>query len=177
MFFYLTLIETEEEKRTFVYLYENYKQTMYYTAYQILHNAHAAEDVVHQAFLRVLDRFDQVDVDNEPKIRGFLVTITQHIAIDSYRRQKREHPAYGEEQIELPMQDQTEAYTDTELIVQTILHLPQADSIVLRLKYVHGYQDSEIAQLSGISEAAVRKRISRAKKRLADRLEAEGVFL
>ncbi|MBO5246906.1 MAG: hypothetical protein J6B28_06555, partial [Eubacterium sp.] len=33
----------------------------------------------------------------------------------------------------------------------------------------------EIAQLLGISEEAVRKRISRAKKRLAKRLEDEGV--
>ena len=66
MFFYLTLIDTEEEKRKFVYLYENYKQTMYYTAYQILHNVHAAEDAVHQAFLRVIDHLEQVDVKIYP---------------------------------------------------------------------------------------------------------------
>lgn len=175
MFFYLTLIDTEEEKRKFVYLYENYKQTMYYTAYQILHNVHAAEDAVHQAFLRVIDHLEQVDVKNEQKTKGFLVTITQHIAIDSYRRQKREHTAYDEEQMEIPVPDLAEIHTDAELIIQTILRLPSDDSIVLRLKYVHGYQGREIAQLLGISEEAVRKRISRAKKRLAKRLEDEGV--
>lgn len=46
MLLYLALIDTEEEKRKFVSLYENYRQTMYYAAYQILKNTHAAEDAV-----------------------------------------------------------------------------------------------------------------------------------
>ena len=54
-----------------------------------------------------------------------------------------------------------------------LLKLPVDDSAVLRLKYAHGYSGAEIAAILDLTEAAVRKRISRAKKRLA-KLLAEG---
>lgn len=175
MLLYLALIDTEEEKRKFVALYENYRQTMYFAAEQILHNSHTAEDAVHQAFLRLIDHLDQVDETDPNKTRGFLVVITQHIAIDMYRKRKREYAVVYDEQQALPA---VGAMSDCgeNVVVQAILKLPADDSIVLRLKYVYGYQGKEIARLLDISEDAVRQRISRAKKRLAKCLADEEVM-
>ena len=175
MLLYLALIDTAEEERKFVYLYENYRQTMYYAAYQILKNAYSAEDAVHQAFLRVIDHLDQIDETNASKTKGFLVVITQHIAIDHYRRRKREYLTDFTEQEPIVTETGSDpaSCVDTDLIVQALLKLPVDDSAVLRLKYAHGYSGAEIAAILDLTEAAVRKRISRAKKRLA-KLLAEG---
>ena len=52
--------------------------------------------------------------------------------------------------------------------------LPENYWNVLLLKYSHGYDDREIAQMLDITEENVRQRISRAKKRLSELLEKEG---
>ena len=169
------LLDIEEEKQKFVSLYKNYKQTMYYVAYKILKNAHSAEDAVHQAFLRVIDHLEQIDETNASKTKGFLVVITQHIAIDHYRRRKREYLTDFSEQEPIVTEAGSDpaACIDTDLIVQALLKLPVNDSAILRLKYEHGYSSAEIAAILDLTETAVRKRISRAKKRLA-KLLAEG---
>lgn len=175
MLLYLALIDTEDEKRKFVFLYEKYRQTMYYAAEQILHQPHAAEDAVHQAFLRLIDHLDQVDEKDAQKTKGFLVVITQHIAIDMYRKRKREYTAVYDEKTESEVTAQAADEAEN-AVIQAILELPPDDSVVLRLKYVYGYRGKEIARLLNISEDAVRQRISRAKKRLAKRLADEEVM-
>lgn len=63
--------------------------------------------------------------------------------------------------------EQIEQDDDVNEIISAIELLPINYSSVLRLKYSQGYQDSEIARILNITEDNVRKRISRAKKKLA----------
>ena len=49
--------------------------------------------------------------------------------------------------------------------------LPVLDKEILLLRYIHGFTNQEIARLLKVKEAAVRKRLERARKRLAARLE------
>lgn len=54
MFLYLAMIDSDADKSKFEILYSEYKNLMYYTANRILRNSSDAEDVVHQAFLKVM---------------------------------------------------------------------------------------------------------------------------
>lgn len=167
MLSYILLIETEEDKSKFERIYNNYRQTMYYAAYHILKNEHTAEDIVHQAFLRVIDHLDKIDENNCHKTKAFLVVITEHLAIDYYRKQKRANIVSYEEMELYVADEQIEQDDDVNEIISAIELLPINYSSVLRLKYSQGYQDSEIARILNITEDNVRKRISRAKKKLA----------
>lgn len=175
MLIYLALIETEEEKRKFERLYDGYKQTMYYAAYQILQDVHMSEDAVHQAFLRLVDHLDKIDESDCHKTRGFLVIITKHIAIDIYRKNKREQTLSFDE-LEFSIADTAGQMDDADEISRAIARLPLNYAAVLTLKFSHGYTDREIAQMLHITEEAVRKRISRAKKKLAEILEKDGIL-
>ena len=62
---------------------------MYYTANRILRNSRDAEDVVHQAFLKVIEILDTISSPRCHKTRALLVTITEHKAIDLYREKQR----------------------------------------------------------------------------------------
>ena len=55
MFLYLAMIDSYADKSKFEILYSEYKNLMYYTANRILRNSSDAEDVVHQAFLKVIE--------------------------------------------------------------------------------------------------------------------------
>jgi RNA polymerase sigma-70 factor (ECF subfamily) len=174
MLVYLTLIDSEEDRRKFERIYTDYKQTMYYAAFRILKNIHDSEDAVHQAFIRLIDRMDKIDEGDRHKTRGFLVVITEHIAIDIYRKQKRQNcVSYDELEIFTP-DDSAHAFDIENTVVEAILKLPVNYSTVLRLKYSQGYSDAEIADILGISEENVRQRISRAKKKLSALLQEEG---
>lgn len=50
--FYLSFLETEEEKNKFIRLYEEYRNLMLNTASRKIKDPYAAEDAVHEAFPR-----------------------------------------------------------------------------------------------------------------------------
>ena len=89
MFLYLAMIDSDANKSKFEILYSEYKNLMYYTANRILRNSSDAEDVVHQAFLKVIEILDTISSPRCHKTRALLVTITEHKAIDLYREKQR----------------------------------------------------------------------------------------
>ena len=89
MFLYLAMIDSDADKSKFEILDSEYKNLMYYTANRILRNSSDAEDVVHQAFLKVIEILDTISSPRCHKTRALLVTITEHKAIDLYREKQR----------------------------------------------------------------------------------------
>lgn len=173
MLLYLNLIETEEDKRKFERIYLAYKQTMFYAANRVLKNHHSSEDAVHQAFLRIVDNLDKINETDCHKTQAFLVVITEHIAIDIYRKRKREDMVSFDE-LEIYIADDTCPENEViDEISSAILKLPVNYSTVLRLKFSQGYSDSEIAEILDIKQENVRQRIYRAKKKLSQLLQKE----
>ena len=174
MLIYLNMLESEEEKNKFEQLYNTYKQTMFYVANRILKDEYLSEDAVHQAFLRIVDNLDKIDRIDCHKTKGFIVTIVENIAIDFYRKRKREYNISFDE-MEIYIKD---TKNDPDFLIndveEAILKLPINYSFVLRLKYPQGYNNKEISEILKISEENVRQRISRSKKRLAEILDEEG---
>lgn len=147
---------------------------MYYTASRMLHDKHLAEDAVHQAFMRVIEHMDKIHEDDHVRTKAFLTVITEHIAIDLYRKRKKENWLSYEE-LDSYLADEQSVPEGTSEVVKAILKLPVNYSVVLRLKYAQGYADREIAEILHISEDNVRQRIVRAKRKLKKALEESGV--
>lgn len=85
----LMMVDTPEEKRKFVILYENYRYLMLKVAADILHDYQLAEDAVQEAFVRVAKHMENVGQPEETATKRYLITITKHAAIDLYRRRNR----------------------------------------------------------------------------------------
>ena len=174
MLIYLSILESKEDKSKFEQIYITYKQTMFYSANRILKDEYLAEDVVHQAFLRIIDNLSKIDKIDCHKTKVFIVIIVENIAIDFYRKRKREDNI-SFDKIEIYIED-IKAKDNFILnnIEEAILKLPINYSTVLRLKYSQGYSNKEVAQILNISEENVRQRISRARKRLTETLNEGG---
>lgn len=174
LYFYISMVETPEEKTKVEQLYLNYRQTMYHVAYQILKDSFEAEDAVHGAFLRVIKNLDKIDETNSHRTRAFLVVITEHIAIDIYRKRKRETTvSYDELSMYIASQENLEEYSSKDLLA-TMNRLPVHYAAVLLLKYSQGYDDVEIATLLNITEENVRQRLSRGRKQLRKLMDLDG---
>lgn len=159
MFDYL---RTAGEKTKLERLYLRYRGVMFLAANKILNNKQDAEDAVHQAFVKIADNLEKTaDVDC-PKTRGYLVTIVENQAIDMYRKKSRHALIpFNEECMKLPVE-----YDGDNQLAACMAGLPVHYRQALVLRYYHGYEVSEIAQIMEISPDYASKLIYRAKKRL-----------
>lgn len=70
MIVYMQLIDIAEDRSKFERLYEQYKQLMFYTAFQILKRPQDAEDAVHLAFLSIAENISRISDLDCPKKRA-----------------------------------------------------------------------------------------------------------
>lgn len=173
MFIYLNMIQSEEDRSKFEEIYTTYRQIMLYVSNRIVRDQYLAEDIVHQAFLKIVDNLDKINEINCHKTKGYIVVIVQNLSIDFYRKRKRENNISFNE-LELYVEDiknnEDSMMNDVE---EAISKLPINYLTVLRLKFSHGNSYNEISEILGISETNVRQRISRGKKMLQEILDRE----
>ena len=156
MFLYLAMIDSDADKSKFEILYSEYKNLMYYTANRILRNSRDAEDVVHQAFLKVIEILDTISSPRCHKTRALLVTITEHKAIDLYReKQRRNVLPLVEEYVGAAPAAEIERLAERDTLAAAIAALPPryrtASAVRLRLfqrgdREYSGYNRAERAQ-------------------------------
>ena len=166
------MIESENDKVKFEEIYLKYKSLMFYAANKILHNEQDSEDAVHMAFIKIAENIKKIDTADCPKTRSYIVTIVENKAIDIYRRKSRhKETEFLEEANGLEV-----TYDGDNLLTKCILSLPARYREVILLRYYHGYSVREIAALFEISLAAASKLDQRAKKKLKELCEKEGIL-
>lgn len=170
-----TNTQKQKDENLFEQLYLSYRDLLFYVAYSILHDIPTAEDAVQQAFMRVLRHLDKIEGPDCPKTRNFLVIIVKNIAINLYHaRRKRDTVSFDEVDgwVGAP-RDEIAEMESAQRLSDLMKRLPESYRDALMLRYDNGYSCAEIAQLLGISEENVRKRIQRARARLADEIARE----
>ena len=125
--------------------------------------ADAADDVVHDTYLRARSRLQQL---RDPDL--FEAWLTR-IAIDlcmnrhrSYRRWLEKLPMLARRQSVSPSRDAG--------LRELIERLPALERTLVVLHYGHGYTLEEVAQMSGLPPTNVRSIVFRARKRLRKQL-------
>ncbi|MBA1334991.1 MAG: RNA polymerase ECF-type sigma factor [Firmicutes bacterium] len=170
---YLAMLEGDEEKNKFESLYVTYRKLMFYVANRILNDESLAEDAVHQAFVKILENFDKVGEISCHKTKSYVVTIVRNAAINMYNRRKRHSTVPIEEAAFYIAEEKLERTDDLDYLAEAVLKLPAIYKDALKLKYVQGFSNAETAKMLDISEAAVRKRLERAKRMLEEILGRE----
>lgn len=169
MFVYLAMIDSYEGKIKFEIIYEKYKNLMFYVADKILGDTRDSEDVVHDAFLKIIEIIDDIEDPNCPQTRSLIVTITEHKAIDLYRRRRSKTIVpFEEEYIGVPDQSEIDIVESNESLEKAIASLSGKYREVLLLKYAHGYSMDEISLILSMSKENVKKTIQRARKKLSE---------
>lgn len=171
---YLSLLNTEEEKNHFEQIYLTYRNLMFYVAKRILNDDLLAEDAVHNAFLKIIDHLDKLKDVNSNKTKGFMVIVVENTAKNIYNQQKFNKISLDSSEMELAyVQTFEEKVIDkisVSYLVEKIEHLPDTYRDVLMMRYIYELSYKEISKLLKISEPTVRKRVERAKQKLAQNI-------
>lgn len=157
-------------------LVEAYSGVMFRVAHSVLRSPAEAEDVVQDAFVRVLEhRGGLPDVRD---MRVWLVRIAWNLALDRRRRIRPEQmdEAFAQALASscVPADDALAEAQRMQAVLREIETLPKKEREVLLLSTIEELGTEEIAEVVGRSESAVRALLFRARTRLRERLEQKG---
>lgn len=164
---YLQMIECNEDNSKFEQLYTIYKGLMFHVAMNILKNESDAEDAVHQAFISLAENFSKINEIECPQTRAYIVLIVERKAIDILRKRNRQPEVSINEAlhgIEIPL-------PGDHGLADALAGLPAHSREILLLRYYNGYTIKELAAAFGVSYAAMKKQLTRAKTSLRERME------
>ena len=142
------------------------------TARQYL-NEDDAEDTVQDVLLRL---WQMVDTLRMP-IDALAQVLVRNYCVDRLRRQKlRVGASAGMKPLQAlsvihEQAEDTETNERIERILAMIDRLPTLQQTILRLRHIEGMEMREIAELTGSSEVAIRKTLSRARQTLKQQYE------
>ncbi len=178
LLFYLSLLDTQEEKSKMEKLYHTYKGLMLKVAYDILKDHELANDALHNAFLKIVKHLNKIDEISCHKTKAYMVIVVENVSRNMYNKRKK-HPVISLEEVEQEIKDDInveEIVSDkfnAEYVCEKIKLLPEIYSEILSLKYTNELSDKEIAEILDISTAAARKRLERARTKLRDLIDRE----
>jgi len=170
---YLAMLDGEEDKSKFESLYLTYRKLMFHVANSILNDESLAEDAVHHAFVKIIENFHKVGEISCHKTKSYVVIIVRNAAINLYNSRKRQAALFLEDVKHCAATEPMSDALALDHLTKAILSLPALYRDVLTLKYVQELSNEEIAKILDITEATVRKRIERAKRKLEEILERE----
>ena len=167
------------DRAAFARLVERFQRPVYNLAYRMLGNPHDAEDAAQEAFLKAYRALS--GYDPRRSFSTWLLSITAHHCIDRLRRKRLQQvsldglPPWRQLSAETPdVQRALEREDEGDRIRALLQHLPEDYRLVLVLRYWHDLGYSEIAETTGESVSAVKSRLHRARKRMAELLAASG---
>ena len=174
--FYLSLLDTEEEKSKFEQLYLKYRQDMYKAAFGILKNEFESEDAVHEAFMRVIKKLTNISEINCPQTHAYLIIIVRNIAL-KMAEENNKTISVDVDSIEITDKFDLEEDVISKMEVERIKHilkgLPEDYYDILFLELFMEFSISDIAEQLNITYDNAKKRLQRARRKFLDISEGD----
>ena len=156
-------------------LYDMHVDRVYRHVYYRVSNAHDAEDLTQQVFLKAWQAIHRYKKEASPFI-AWLMTISHNLVVDFYRTKKDR--AYLEAEVlasdpASSPEQATEASLEQQRLRRAILHLGGDEQQVVILRFIEGFEFAEIASVLNKKEGNIRVILHRALVKLRDMLEKE----
>ncbi len=147
------------DQRALRQLYEQDSSHLLGVALRIARDKALAEDIVHDAFIKVWRGAGSFD-PSRGSARGWVYSVTRHLALNAVRNHYREVPL-GEEHEQLAAADTVEFTARSGQIHACLGQLDPARRTCILHAYVDGYSHQEIAQKTGTPLGTVKAWIKR----------------
>lgn len=152
-------------------LYRRYSRKMYGICMSYAGNRELAQDMLHDAFLKIFRTIDSFKL--EGSLEGWIRRVVSNTAIDLLRKKQRLNQ-YINEDMEEPLttvKPGVHSYLATKEILHLVSHLPDGARAIFNLFALEGFSHKEIAEQLQISEGTSKSQYNRARNLLKDWIE------
>lgn len=156
----------EGNSEALIELFELYKTDVYRLALLILKDLQTAQDVTQEVFVKVKRHASEIRGEN---VKAWMMAITRNTAHNLLEKQKYEI-SYGNEFFENIPDENENPFEFYDLISS----LEETDQEIITLYLVNGLKHKEIAGVVHLKESLVRKRYTRALKKLKNKIMNSG---
>jgi RNA polymerase sigma-70 factor (ECF subfamily) len=160
------------DPEAFTRLVEVYQSPVYNLCYRMLNDASDAEDAAQETFLRAYQSMKRYD-NNRP-FPTWLLSIAAHHCIDQIRKRRMsivsiDDMPYTEISDDAPLPETSVGRLEERRRVQTLLEtLAPVDRAAVVMYYWYEFSYEEISQALNLSLSAVKSRLHRARRALAE---------
>jgi RNA polymerase sigma-70 factor (ECF subfamily) len=158
-------------------LYARYSRSIYALAVRLVGDAHVAEDIVQDCFLK-LWRQPELYAPEKGRVTPWLLGMAHHRAIDWLRRRtlERRHEAEGVDPVEHSgVGGDPGTLLDGSIrrdeVSRALATLPDAQRVALELAYIRGMTQTQIAEYLGEPLGTIKTRTRLAMRKLRNILE------
>lgn len=170
------------DQTAFGRLIEAYQRPVYNLAYRMLNNPGEAEEAAQEAFIRAYTRLHTYNPTH--KFSTWMLSITSNYCIDLIRKRRAlllsideplpPHPALMSDGQKGP-EAQMEINEQQEMVQSLLQELPEDYREAVVLRYWHELSYEEIAEMMDTSVSAIKSRLFRARRQLAEVGMANGL--
>ncbi|MCR4333780.1 MAG: RNA polymerase sigma factor [Patescibacteria group bacterium] len=164
------LARSQKDSKLFSILVERYEEALLRRARAILKSPEDAEEVVQDSFTKMYLYADKYHPQEGASFSSWMYTILNRVAYTKYRTKSIEWGRRAElepEHYESLPDARAEFLEDLSIrdeVIAALSKLPETAAKILRLQFIEGKSQEEIAQAENLSVPAVKTRIHRAKK-------------
>lgn len=151
-------------------LVDRYEEAFLRKARKIIRREEEAEDIVQEAFTRIYMNAARFKVQEGASFKSWAYKILINLTLTHYQKLKKEilatvemDPELYEILPDLHVKD-SEKETTRDYVASILSRMPGNLSKVLKLYFIDGVPQKEIAEAEGVSVGAIKTRICRAKK-------------
>lgn len=176
---YLSMLETDQERKKMTVLYEEYKYVLLHCSMKIVRNQEMAEDAVHNTFLSIIEKREKYLNLDYKDFRRLIIIIVRNKSIDLLRKEK----PYANKPIEeleifldsdeIPIDEQIILDSEYDYIRKHINLIDEISKQVLLMKYILNMTYKEIGEELGMTPKHVDTRIMRAKEKVRKLIEKD----
>lgn len=165
-------MSNQNSEELFIEYYHQYKQSLYnYFLYRVAFKQEIAEDLLSETFLKAFKHFKRFD--RERSFKTWVYTIAHNLLVNHYRSSK---PTCDIDDVAEPsakeqlISEVLDIDIDIEKIKYHLDDFPPKQKEMLILRYINDLSYEEISKIMQKEEGAIRVGVSRAIKKLKEKL-------
>ena len=159
------------DREALAQLYRRTRTAVYGLALSYVKNAHDAQDVTQDTFVRVWDSAYQYKPQGSPM--GWVLAVARSLALMKLRQGSRQEQLEDEEWDAIPAESPAVTPEDRQVLQQAMAALADEERQVVILHAITGLKHREIAHLLEMPLATVLSKYHRALKKLRAQLEGD----
>lgn len=166
-----------------VTLYSDFEKLLFATAYKYTSDREVAEDIVQETLLNLCEKINTIKSMKRIVLAAYIRTSVRNVAINMLKYQSHDADHRTNDYYCDPEKLQSSSLEDAMLLVRykDLLRkiwpgLSKEEQVLLEGKYILGYSDHELSEITGCKASSVRMKLTRARRHaFAIIVEQEGV--